>query len=262
MLTIDTSGCDMRDSGGEGESKSNKEEAALAAAYVRVLLKAGLRGGQIAVISPYNAQVALLRDLLAPHPEAAGIEVRSVDGFQGQEKEAVVLSLVRSNEEGGVGFLSDDRRINVAVTRARRHVAVLCDSETVGMHGFLRRLLDHVEARGQVRSAAEFTDNGTAPPFEAWLDLERAAARQHALSVEVAASAAADGSDAEGAYVSNAGHGSKPADGAQGNGEGPEEPKLGPKQRPMRLVVGLDGVVQLGQAVAEAVIAAVLYVLR
>lgn len=83
MLTIDTAGCDMRDMGGEGESKSNREEAALAAGYVRVLVRAGLRGGQIAVISPYNAQVALIRDLLAAHPETVGTEVRSVDGFQG-----------------------------------------------------------------------------------------------------------------------------------------------------------------------------------
>ncbi len=57
-----------------------------------------------------------------------GVEIKSVDGFQGGEREAVVLSLVRSNYKGNLGFLKDDRRLNVAVTRAKRHVAVICDS--------------------------------------------------------------------------------------------------------------------------------------
>ena len=69
------------------------------------------------------------------HPK---LEIRSVDGFQGREKEAVVLSLVRSNAKGEVGFLAESRRLNVAVTRARRHVAVICNAETVSRDPFLK----------------------------------------------------------------------------------------------------------------------------
>lgn len=109
---------------------------------------------QIAVITPYNAQVTLLRHLLVD--ACPGVEVRSVDGFQGQEREAVVLSCVRSNVSKEVGFLSDHRRINVAITRAKRHVAVIVDSDTVSSDPFLRRLTEYANRVGVVRSAAEF----------------------------------------------------------------------------------------------------------
>ena len=81
----------------------------------------------IAVIAPYGAQVRLLREKL-PVP---GLEIGSVDGFQGREKEAVLLSLVRSNAEGDVGFLADVRRMNVAMTRARRKLLIVGDSAGV-----------------------------------------------------------------------------------------------------------------------------------
>ena len=71
------------------------------------------------MIAPYAAQVRLLRELLA----VPGLEIDSVDGFQGREKEAVVISLVRSNPKGEIGFLADVRRMNVAMTRARRKLA-------------------------------------------------------------------------------------------------------------------------------------------
>lgn len=92
------------------ESKSNDLEAALVLRHVRALLSAGVREDDVAVIAPYNAQVALLGGSLRErHP---GVELGSVDGFQGREKEAVVLSLVRSNPAGEVGFLGDRRRLN------------------------------------------------------------------------------------------------------------------------------------------------------
>ena len=75
-----------------------------------------LRPRDIAVIAPYAAQVRLLREQL----DVPGLEIDSVDGFQGREKEAVVISLVRSNPKGEIGFLGDVRRMNVAMTRARR----------------------------------------------------------------------------------------------------------------------------------------------
>src|SRR5262249_50057343 len=115
------------------ESRLNRQEAQLAARKVGLLLDAGVAAEQVAVIAPYRAQVRLLRDLLSDVP---GLEIDSVDGFQGREKEAVVFTLVRSNTEGEIGFLSDVRRTNVALTRARRKLIVIGDSATLASHEF------------------------------------------------------------------------------------------------------------------------------
>lgn len=125
----------------DGESRLNPEEAALAVKKVQALLAAGLRPEQIAVIAPYAAQVRLLRERLSMR----GLEIDSVDGFQGREKEAVVISLVRSNDRGEIGFLGDVRRMNVALTRARRKLIVVGDSATLAAHGFYARMIEHFE---------------------------------------------------------------------------------------------------------------------
>ncbi|KAF2102755.1 DNA helicase [Rhizodiscina lignyota] len=115
-----------------GESKSNELEAALVKVHVRNLVQAGVHPEDIAVVTPYNAQLAILSQMLK---EAfPGLELGSVDGFQGREKEAVVLSLVRSNAEHEVGFLGEQRRLNVAMTRPKRHLCVIGDSESVGRY--------------------------------------------------------------------------------------------------------------------------------
>jgi superfamily I DNA and/or RNA helicase len=108
---------------------------------------------------PAPPQVALLKEL-RPERLAGSLEISTVDGFQGREKEAVVISMVRSNESNGVGFLADARRMNVAVTRARRHCALVCDSETVGGEPFLGRLVAYVEAHGEIESAAAAAGGG------------------------------------------------------------------------------------------------------
>ena len=95
----------------EAGSRSNEMEGRIVAQHVRKLLALGVQEEQIAVITPYNGQVELLRMLLLP--EAPKLEIRSVDGFQGGEREAVVLSLVRSSERGGmdgIGFHDQDSR--------------------------------------------------------------------------------------------------------------------------------------------------------
>ncbi|KAM9882686.1 DNA-binding protein smubp-2 [Verticillium dahliae] len=92
-----------------GESKSNEMEAAVVRQHARQLVEAGIKPEDIAVVTPYNAQLALLAPL---KEELPGIELGSVDGFQGREKEAVIVSLVRSNGDGEVGFLAEKRRLN------------------------------------------------------------------------------------------------------------------------------------------------------
>jgi hypothetical protein len=135
----------------DGESRRNPQEAALVARKVRALLAAGVAAEAVAVIAPYAAQVRRLRELL-PVP---GLEIDSVDGFQGREKEAVVLSLVRSNAEGEIGFLADVRRTNVALTRARRKLLVVGDSATLSALPFYRELFEYFEAAGAYHTVWE-----------------------------------------------------------------------------------------------------------
>jgi superfamily I DNA and/or RNA helicase len=138
-----------------GESRLNPGETEFVCRRVRGLLGAGVSPRDIAVISPYAAQVRLLREQLA----VEGLEIDSVDGFQGREKEAVVLSLVRSNPRGEIGFLGDVRRMNVAMTRARRKLLVVGDSATLAAHPFYRRLLDYFERIGAYRTVWEHPFN-------------------------------------------------------------------------------------------------------
>ena len=84
------------------------------------------------------------------------VEVSTVDGFQGREKEALVISAVRSSDTGGVGFVADRRRMNVAVTRARRQCVLVCDSETLCRDEFLKGLVEYFQGCGTYRSAQEF----------------------------------------------------------------------------------------------------------
>ena len=125
----------------DGESRLNRQEATLVVHKVRQLLDAGLPPADIAVIAPYAAQVRLLREQLAD----SELEIDSVDGFQGREKEAVIISLVRSNPRGEIGFLGDIRRMNVAMTRARRKLIVIGDSATLAAHSFYARMLEYFE---------------------------------------------------------------------------------------------------------------------
>ncbi|KAI0896837.1 DNA helicase [Annulohypoxylon nitens] len=132
-----------------GESKSNEMEAALVRQHVKKLVDAGVRAEDIAVVTPYNAQLGLLAPLKEAFP---GIELGSVDGFQGREKEAVIVSLVRSNSDGEVGFLSEKRRLNVAMTRPKRSLVVVGDSETVRRGSkFLNNWMEWLENNADLR---------------------------------------------------------------------------------------------------------------
>ena len=113
-----------------GSSRSNMDEAAVVIQVVRDLLLPGdLKIEDIGIISPYAGQVRLLREMLGD--DFHSLEIKTVDGYQGREKEIIILSTVRSNSEGKVGFLSNYRRLNVALTRAKRGLIVIGDDRTL-----------------------------------------------------------------------------------------------------------------------------------
>ena len=103
----------------------------------------------VGVISPYRAQVQLLRRMLMKReyfkPFRRLISINTVDGFQGQERDVIVISLVRSNDDGQIGFLRDLRRMNVAITRARMKLIILGDKSTLTRHPFYRQLWQYIE---------------------------------------------------------------------------------------------------------------------
>ena len=104
----------------------------------------------VGIISPYRAQVQYLRRLLKKReffkPYRSLISVNTVDGFQGQERDIILISLVRANDEGQIGFLRDLRRMNVAITRARMKLIILGDASTMTRHPFYKRLYDYIDA--------------------------------------------------------------------------------------------------------------------
>jgi ATP-dependent RNA/DNA helicase IGHMBP2 len=155
LTLLDTAGASYdEEQETEGSSRVNRQEGELVAKQVEALLATGLQPEQLAVITPYAAQARLLRELI----KIPNLEIDTVDGFQGREKDAVIVSLVRSNDRGEIGFLSDVRRMNVALTRARRKLIVVGDTSTVAGHPFYGRLIEHFEKFGAYRTVWEEVD--------------------------------------------------------------------------------------------------------
>jgi superfamily I DNA and/or RNA helicase len=162
LLFLDSAGKGWEEVSPQGsESLENPGEAEVIIARARALLIAGLAAEQIAVITPYRAQAARMAPMLEP----LGVEVDTVDAFQGREAEAVLVSCVRSNTEGRLGFLTDLRRMNVALTRAKVHAFVVGDSATLGQHPFYGALIERAQALGGYRSAWEWSEIGDAAKF-------------------------------------------------------------------------------------------------
>lgn len=156
LLLVDTAGCDMEEKKDEEDSTMNEGEAAVAIAHSKRLIECGVRPSDVGIIAPYAAQVILLKMLRNKDAKLKEVEISTVDGFQGREKEAIIISMVRSNSNKEVGFLSDHRRMNVAVTRARRQCCLVCDTETVSHDSFLKRLVEYFEEHGEYLSASEY----------------------------------------------------------------------------------------------------------
>ena len=130
-------------------SRENPGEARLVKDVAERLLNMGIKPEDIAVISPYDDQVAQIKRML--HVE--GLEIKTVDGFQGREKEVVIVSFVRSNKSGTIGFLKDLRRLNVSITRAKRKLVLIGDSNTLESEGCYRRLVALAKESGAYKRA-------------------------------------------------------------------------------------------------------------
>lgn len=153
---IDTAGCGYEEiQSSSGESRSNAEEASLLCRHYSALLNQYPDLTDVGIISPYRAQVDLLEEMLLGDGR---VTIQTVDGFQGQEREVIYISLVRSNGEGQLGFLTDYRRMNVAMTRAKKKLVVIGDSATLGNDTFYAAFLEYCEEVGAYKSAWEYID--------------------------------------------------------------------------------------------------------
>ncbi len=135
----------------DGESRFNPQEGGWILRQVEELCDLGIAPDDIAVIAPYAAQVRWLRQRCLNK----AVEIDTVDGFQGREKDVILITLVRSNAIGEIGFLSDIRRMNVALTRARRKLIVIGDSATLSGHEFYARMIAYFESIGSYQSIWE-----------------------------------------------------------------------------------------------------------
>ncbi|MDP9081870.1 MAG: AAA domain-containing protein [Bacteroidota bacterium] len=160
---VDTAGCGF-DEKLEGTSSVNPEEAAFLIKHLTQVAETILSVGDIfptiAVISPYKEQIRTLQELLSNSdvllPYRDKISVNTIDSFQGQERDVVYISMVRSNTTGDIGFLADIRRMNVAITRAKKKLVVIGDSSTLGNFPFYADLIKYAEEVEGYKSAWEF----------------------------------------------------------------------------------------------------------
>ncbi len=126
-------------------SKENPGESVLAEDFASRYMDIGLEATDIGIITPYKDQA----DLIKKKVDEENLEVDTVDGFQGREKEVIILSLTRSNKSGIIGFLRDLRRLNVSLTRAKRKLIVLGDAETLSSHEIYEKLFEYIESEGK-----------------------------------------------------------------------------------------------------------------
>lgn len=164
VLFIDTAGCGFEEKL-EGTSSTNPEEAALLLKHLTHLTqeweaqKMNEDFPSIAIISPYKQQIQVLNEQLLNVPELqpffSNISANTVDSFQGQERDIVYISMTRSNQEGNIGFLADIRRMNVAMTRARKKLVVVGDSATLAQFPFYADFISYTESIDAYQSAWE-----------------------------------------------------------------------------------------------------------
>lgn len=165
LAFIDTAGCSF-DEKLDGTSSTNPDEAAFLVKHLNGFveeLKKKISTNHfpsIAIISPYKQQISILKEQVEHTPELQDflphISVNTIDSFQGQERDIVYISLTRSNAEGVIGFLSDIRRMNVAMTRARKKLVVVGDSATLASSDFYEEFINYTQEIGAYQSAWEW----------------------------------------------------------------------------------------------------------
>lgn len=133
----------------DSTSYYNVLEAEIVKKIVKLFLKEGAKKEWIGVITPYAEQVNLIESF------NLDVKVSTVDGFQGQEKEIIIISFVRSNENGDIGFLEDLRRLNVSLTRPKRKLIIIGDKSTISVHPTYKKLIDFIKQRGLVIEEVE-----------------------------------------------------------------------------------------------------------
>ena len=165
VLFIDTAGCGFNEAiNPETKSRYNEGEAFILREYFLQLTNQfsthNIDLPTMAIIAPYREQARHLTQLFQEDTEllpfSEHLSINSVDAFQGQEREVVFISLTRSNDKTEIGFLSDYRRMNVALTRAKKHLVVIGDSATIGADNFYQKFIEYAENHGQYQSAWEY----------------------------------------------------------------------------------------------------------
>jgi superfamily I DNA and/or RNA helicase len=158
---IDTAGCGFLEIENiEYKSRYNPDEYKILREHLYQLIENASEDDMpsIGIISPYREQVIYIQQEVETDPDLANYDftINTIDGFQGQERDVIYISLVRSNEKGKIGFLGDYRRMNVAMTRAKMKLVIVGDSATIGNHHFYKNFLDYCDSVGAYRTAWEF----------------------------------------------------------------------------------------------------------
>jgi superfamily I DNA and/or RNA helicase len=164
---IDTAGCGFDEQQNpETLSLFNTEEAGILWKHLKALIaeyKASnndLLNISIGIIAPYKSHIELLKEqlpeMITDEEEFRHISIKTIDGFQGEERDVIYISFVRSNNEGDIGFLSDIRRTNVALTRAKKKLVMIGDSATLSHNEFYKKLVDFCERKESYSSAWEY----------------------------------------------------------------------------------------------------------
>ncbi len=147
IVFVDTKGLEAKEQlPDRSTSYENPKEAQMVVALAQELLDMGAKEEYIGIISPYLSQVKRIKKML----QESAIEIKSVDGFQGREKEIVIISFVRSNPDGKIGFLKDLRRLNVAITRAKRKLICIGDGDTLSCDEVYEKFIAYIRKNGKI----------------------------------------------------------------------------------------------------------------